>query len=160
MYVQSNTCRKYWLSVAVQLSIRPRALRIFKKIAEKKINIVVILSTPGWSHGGRSSRHCSALGRYAIHVLKTISFISGVFFYTVCNAPWWFFFLSQFLFHLKYTLGPIAILLGSCYDPCKPTSDGWLNNDESLGSLIYMLLNSTFGSIRTKSNIYVVYWNC
>ena len=34
---------------------------------------------------------------------------------------------------------------------------GDINHDESLGSLIYMLLNSTFGSIRTKSNIYVVY---
>jgi len=54
-------------------------------------------------------------------------------------------------------LRPIAVLLRNRYDPCKPTSDGWLNNDESLGSLIYMPLNSTFGSIRTKSNIYVVY---
>lgn len=54
-------------------------------------------------------------------------------------------------------LRPIAVFLRTCSDPCKAASDGWLNHDESLGSLIYMPLNSTFGSIRTKSNIYVVY---
>lgn len=54
-------------------------------------------------------------------------------------------------------LRPIAVLVRSRSDPCKAPSDGWLNHDGSLGGLIYMPLNSTFGSIRTKSNIYVVY---
>lgn len=54
-------------------------------------------------------------------------------------------------------LRPIAVLLRARSDPGTAAPDGWLNHDESLGSLIYMPLNFTFGSIRTKSNIYVVY---
>ena len=76
-----------------------------------------------------------------------------------CDTYGWFS-LFHFFFHSKCMLRPIAVLLRTRSDPCKAASDGWLNHDESLGSLIYMPLNSTFGSIRTKSNIYVVYWNC
>lgn len=45
-FIQNNARATYWLSVAAQLPIKPRALRSFKKIAAK-INMVVILSSAG-----------------------------------------------------------------------------------------------------------------
>lgn len=92
------------------------------------------------------------------------SHLSFLFFFSslslsACDTYGWFS-LFHFFFHSKCMLRPIAVLLRTRSDPCKAAADGWLNHDESLGSLIYMPLNSTFGSIRTKSNIYVVYWNC
>ena len=150
----------YWLSVAVQLPIKPRALRSFKKIAAK-INIVVILSTAGWSRGGAPLVD-KALLRHTLYICGTSSLISALARSPLSPCLWHYgwFSLFHFFFHSKCMLRPIAVLLRTRSDPCKAASDGWLNHDESLGSLIYMPLNSTFGSIRTKSNIYVVYWNC
>lgn len=102
--------------------------------------------------GGASLRH-------TLYICGISSLISILFSLSACDTYGWFS-LFHFFFHSKCMLRPIAVLLRTRSDPCKAASDGWLNHDESLGSLIYMPLNSTFGSIRTKSNIYVVYWNC
>ena len=66
----------YWLSVAVQLPIKPRALRSFKKIAAK-INIVVILSTAGWSRGGAALVD-KALLRHTLYICGNSSLISAL----------------------------------------------------------------------------------
>lgn len=150
----------YRISVAAQLPIKPRALRSFKKIAAK-INIVVILSTAGWGRGGSGAHRRSLIETRALRLQNLISHFYSFFplSLSACDTYGWFS-LFHFFFHSKCMLRPIAVLLRTRSDPCKAAADGWLNHDESLGSLIYMPLNSTFGSIRTKSNIYVVYWNC
>lgn len=61
----------YWLSVAVQLPTKPRALRSFKKIAAK-INIVVILSTEGEAIGGGGAHWGSLIGAHILHLQRFI----------------------------------------------------------------------------------------
>lgn len=128
-----------------------------QKIAAK-INIVVILSTAGEAvpraapSAGPSRRHTLCI----CGISSLISILSPPLSPSACDTYGWVS-LFHFFFHSKCMLRPIAVLLRTRSDPCKAASDGWLNHDESLGSLIYMPLNSTFGSIRTKSNIYVVY---
>lgn len=162
VYPKQCVCM-YWLSVAVQLPITPRALRGFKKIAAK-INIVVILSTAGWSRAESSprqqgpywdTRFTSAESHLSFLVFSLPFSLSP----SACDTYSWFS-SFHFFFHSQCMLRPIAVLRRTRSDPREAASDGWLNHDESLGSFIYMPLNSTFGSIRAKSNIYVVYWNC
>lgn len=94
---------------------------------------------------------------HVLHLQSLISYFYSFFSLSLLVTLTADFLYSISFFHSKCMLRPIAVLLRTCSDPCKAASDGWLNHDESLGSLIYMPLNSTFGSIRTKSNIYVVY---